>query len=398
MNRKIERLARVAKHFLELTIANIMAFFLKLVYPSYRGIWIVSERGDDARDNGYFFYRYLKHEHPEINAWYVISKRSADCPKIDKLGNRIEYNSFQHYLLYALCEIRISSSLWGGDLPNADYFHKMGKFFIERKIVVFLQHGITKDYMPLLFRENVRLDLFVCGAKPEYEYVRDNFGHADRVVQYTGFARFDNLHNIKTKRQILLMPTFRRWLQGKEDVEVMESDYIKNWNTVLSDKKLANALEDNNLELIFYPHYVMQRYVELFHSSSEKIKIAKFEDYDVQQLLIESKLLVTDFSSVFFDFGYMGKPVIYFQFDRNRYILEHYDYTKGYFDYDSMGFGPVVSDAGQLVSEVIRSIDQRFSVMDEYQNRVAAFFTLKDRHNADRIFARIKKTIGEERR
>lgn len=386
---------RVSRHLLELWIAYICAFFLKRFCPTYRNIWIVSERGDDARDNGYFFYKYLKEKHPEINAWYVISGSSADCPRIEELGNRIEYNSFRHYIMYALCEVRISSSVWGGDLPTADYCHKMGRLFVEKKLVVFLQHGIIKDCMPLLFRENVRLDLFVCGAKPEYEYVRDNFGHPNGVIQYTGLARFDNLYNAKTKRQILIMPTFRKWLQGKADSEVLESEYIENWNAVLNDERLVNALEDNNLELIFYPHYVMQRYVHLFHACSERIHIAKFKDYDVQQLLIESKLLITDFSSVFFDFGYMEKPVIYFQFDRKRYISEHYDYTKGYFDYDSMGFGPVMVSKDRLIDEMLQTFYRQFSVTDKYQKRMAVFFPLKDRHNCNRIFAAISGLFKE---
>lgn len=41
--------------------------------------------------------------------------------------------------------------------------------------------------------------------------------------------------------------------------------------------------------------------------------------YDVQQLLKESLLLITDYSSVFFDMMYMNKPVIFYQFDENQY-------------------------------------------------------------------------------
>lgn len=58
----------------------------------------------------------------------------------------------------------------------------------------------------------------------------------------------------------------------------------------------------------------------LVYCLSKEIEIAKFKDYDVQQLLIELRILITDFSSVFFDFAYMKKPVIYYQFDRDKYI------------------------------------------------------------------------------
>ena len=48
-----------------------------------------------------------------------------------------------------------------------------------------LQHGaVIKDEMQWLHRENLYLDLFVCGAKPEYEYIRDTYGFAPEVPRY----------------------------------------------------------------------------------------------------------------------------------------------------------------------------------------------------------------------
>ena len=65
----------------------LMAFFklfgavCRCCSAKYRELWLVCERGNDARDNGYWFYRYLKEEHPEINARYVIETDSADRAK-----------------------------------------------------------------------------------------------------------------------------------------------------------------------------------------------------------------------------------------------------------------------------------------------------------------------------
>ena len=69
-----------------------MAFFklfgavCRCCSAKYRELWLVCERGNDARDNGYWFYRYLKEKHPEINARYVIEADSADRAKIEALG------------------------------------------------------------------------------------------------------------------------------------------------------------------------------------------------------------------------------------------------------------------------------------------------------------------------
>ena len=48
--------------------------------------------------------------------------------------------------------------------------------------------------MEWLHRKNMYMDLFVCGAKPEYEYIRDTFGYIRNTCRsYVGLARFDNL-------------------------------------------------------------------------------------------------------------------------------------------------------------------------------------------------------------
>ncbi len=396
------RAFRVAKHFLKLALGYVIAVILKWLCNKYRGIWIVSERGVDARDNGYFFYKYLKEQHPEINAWYVIDSKSPDAIKIDALGNRIEHNSFRHYIFYALCEVRISAHAWGGDLPNADYFYKfkhlLGRKGLEKpqkKSFAFVNHGITKDYMPFLCAGSFRPKVFSCGAEPEYKYISSSFGHPQGVVQYTGLARFDNLHHVQTKNQILIMPTFRRWLQDVPSECVRESEYVKAWNTVLNDPRLISELKAYGLKLIFYPHHVMQPHIDFFTAGDTCIEIASKKNYDVQELLIESKLLVTDFSSVFFDVAYMNKPVIYYQFDRNRYEQEHYDTKSGYFSYDSMGFGKVCFEEADLVSEIIKAFRDGFQVDPIYADRTKLFFPLHDTNNCDRIFDKILSCVHE---
>lgn len=388
--KKITRLARISSFFVKLSIASICSIILQLFSKKYQNIWIIAERGDDARDNGYFFYQFIRKHHPELEIYYVITRNSADFFKVAALGKWVEYNSLKHFMMYKLAKVRISSSLWGGDLPRADYFYKLRKYVSNNKKIIFLQHGITKDYLPQFHFSTGMPNLFICGAKLEYEYIVKNFGYPDGAVQYTGLARFDNLHNLITKNKILIMPTFRMWLQGKEESFVAASEYVNAWNQILNDGRLESVLAEMGIDVIFYPHYIMQSYIDSFHTNSEHIIIAKSADYDVQQLLMESKLLITDFSSVFFDFGYMKKPVIYYQFDRNRYISEHYDYTKGYFDYDTMGFGEVALNHENCVSGICKYIHNNFQVEDNYKTRMISFFPIHDTNNCERIYEAIK--------
>ena len=366
----------------------MLAPIVKLFCPSMRNVWIISERGNDARDNGYFFYRFMKREHPEIKTVYVIRCASPDARRIEE-KDRIDYCSFRHYFYFALSTVRLSSQAWGGDVPIVDYYRKLGFYRYTKKKVVFLQHGITKDYQPGLCYPRIQPDLFVCGAEPEWQYICGSFGHPDGVVQYTGFARYDTLTSEEKKNQILIMPTFRKWLQGSTEQQFTDSEYYQKWQALLDHPNIAPMLEKHQMELVFYPHHEMQKYVSSFHSSSNRVIIAAIAHYDVQTLLKECSLLITDFSSVFFDFSYLRKPVVFYQFDREKYIKDHYDYTKGYFDYDTMAPGKVVFHEEQVVEQIQHLLEVDFADDREYQDRRDRFFPKSDQENCKRIFEAI---------
>ena len=128
----------------------------------------------------------------------------------------------------------------------------------------------------------------------------------------------------------------------------------------------------------------------MFTPGSERIVLADFAHFDVQMLLKESKFLVTDYSSVCFDFAYMHKPVVYFQFDQDLFFAKHY--ARGYFSYHEMGFGPVVDNVADVVDTVIQSGKCGFSPSDEYLKRMMDFYPLYDSNNCERIYETICST------
>ena len=94
-------------------ICWVIASVLKRCSKEYRDLWIVSERGREARDNGYWFFKYLRKKHPEINACYVISEDSADKEKVESLGKTVRYRSLEHYLKCAASEVKVSTHIVG---------------------------------------------------------------------------------------------------------------------------------------------------------------------------------------------------------------------------------------------------------------------------------------------
>lgn len=355
----------------------------KLKYRN-KHIWLVGERPWQAQDNGYHFFKFLRKNHPEHRAYYVIEKDSPHLEKVASLGEVVYYGTWKHWMMYFGCEAVISTHI-RTLLPSKNwYYNKLAARFKQRKKkIVFLQHGIISADIPGLYRNNTRVDIFVCGAKPEYDFVSTSFHYNNDEVKYTGLARYDMLHDFKVKKQIMIMPTWRRWLMN-DGVKLESTEYFREWNKVLSDKKLAEAVKKAGYKIVFYPHSNMQSSCDLFEPADDSIVIAGENEYDVQTLLKESALLITDFSSVFFDFAYMRKPVLFFHFDKERHAAEHYH--KGYFDYERDGFGKVAYTAQDLIANTIEAIEEGAVLNDCYDKRIDRFFPLFDCNNCARIY------------
>ena len=384
---KIKSITRHIAYVFE-TMKYVFLLPISKLLCSGRNIYLISERGTDARDNGYHMFKYYRTKHPEKEVYYVITKDSADVAKLKEYGNIVWYRSLRHYLYFIASNYKISTHIMGCS-PNIDYYASFFKKLHLHGRFVFLQHGITKDDIPQLYREKTNLDMFVCGAKPEYDYIIDRFHYVNGEAKYTGFARFDNLHDFKTKQQILIMPTWRSFLKGLSFDEIKNSEYIKRWNELLLSHELNDIVRKYDVEIIFYPHYELQPFISLFQTENPSIKCADFASYDVQTLLKESLMLITDYSSVYFDFAYMEKPCIYYQFDKEEFFNSHYHH--GYFDYETMGFGPVLTDFSSLIFEIEKNAQNGFIIDDQYLQRINGFFSLHDKNNCLRIFEEIER-------
>lgn len=385
---------KIALRFAGELAACLFLYPLAQCLYGHREIWLISERGNDARDNGSVFYRYLRENHPELEAYYVIARTSVDREKLENFGNLVDYRSLRHYLLFLGASKLISTHVMGMS-PNREFFlwllcRTNGKLW--RGKTVFLQHGVIKDLMPEFFREHAKLDLFLCGAERECQFVREQFHYSPEAVQCTGLARFDRWCSGSPKRQLLIMPTWRMWLRhapGDPQELLWKSDFRKAWNALLNSPRLEALLCRYDMTACFYPHPQMQPYGNLFQTTQAHVRIADSSQEDIQKLLRDSMLLITDFSSVFFDFAYMRKSILYYQFDEEAYRAGHY--AAGYFDYRLDGFGAVVTEEDTLLDALEAALRKDCKVIAPYLQRMEAFFPNKDTENCERIYRAVKE-------
>lgn len=391
--RKFRRGATLLGELIKYEAAALCAGVLKVTNPRYRHVWLVSERGREARDNGYHYFAYLRREHPEINAVYVADPQLPDYDRVAQLGAVVPYRSWRHYLLCAASEMKVSTHV-SGYTPDIERYYMLDKLHIVRGKKVFLQHGIMIDDMKWYHYPNVVMDLFVTTLQKERDFVESAFGYPKGVVRRLGLCRYDALlHPHETKRQVLFMPTWRTYaVEGKTQAEFEQTDYFQHWQAVISDPKLEKLLTKYGYDAVFYPHFEVQRFLSAFHTEHPHVKIGALGQMDVQTLLMESALLITDFSSIQFDFAYMLKPEIYYQFDEARYWGTHHD--RGYFDYRVDGFGAVVTTQEALLQAIETALASECAVTPEMQKHIRDTFGALDDHNCERNHQAIRELMS----
>lgn len=387
---KIKKLARYFGIAVKYALALFIAPFMKRK-PENRDLWIISERGFDARDNAYHLFKYIRTNYPGINIYYIISKNSSDRKNVEQFGNVIDYKSFRHYVAFAVSGVKISTHIMGYS-PDINFFTHIDKIGLLKGKKIFLQHGIIKDNIPYLYYNNTGLDLFVCSAKAEFDYIRKNYGYPEEKVELLGLCRYDYLYkNHDKSKKVLFMPTWRVNLQNITENRFLNSGYYKAVSSLLNSEKLDKLLAEYGYELMFYPHIEMQRYLDCFKTDREHIKILSFDNITVQKLLIDCDVLITDFSSVFFDFGYMEKPMIFYQFGKEEFRKSHYQ--EGYFKYERDAFGKITESEDEVIEELEQILERGSEIEEKYLDRINSFFTFKDTNNCKRNFEKIMEMV-----
>ncbi len=376
-------------HVFLFILAIIPALVYRLFFPPF---WLICEYGNEARDNGYYFYRYAVREHPEQSVVYAIRPDSADYARVHDLGKTVPYGSFRHWVLYLAAQANISSQK--GGKPNAAICYLLEVYWRLVNNRVFLQHGITKDDLPYVYYKNARFSLFSVSTEQEYRFISDNFGYPPGAVQKLGMCRFDDLQDTSDGRLIVVMPTWRQWL-AKDKKPFAESEYYAAWTSLLQSKDLQDILEKNDLHLCFYPHREMQRFKDTFSIETERIHLGAWPEDDVHELLKKGALLITDYSSVAMDFAYMDKPVIYYQFDVDAFRQSHL--KEGYFSYVDDGFGPVLPMEVEVLDALRKNVEKHFELSEEYQRRIEAFFDLRDCNNCARTYDAVRDLVRKNK-
>lgn len=341
-----------------------ICFFDFLFLPIYhlcglfwrnRNLWIFSSwLGQKYNDSSRIFFEYVHKNHPEIRCVWLSKNR-----QILRMLRENGYEAVSAFSLYAMwlsfragmifstssdefflgfTKGSVFMELWHG-MPlkkigfddnvskgNGTLLHKFG---LEMNIRFF--HWKSFMYMKNCWTLTSS-DFFV-------PFLQTAFDLSKERILPAGLPRTDALFSCKEEALIekirsefsgckilLYMPTFRTGVWSGKPFNPFAADYGFNAD------EFSNFLEKENIVFLYKPHFVD---LELTQNSQAGKRFVSIDDYSYSELYNftgQVDILMTDYSSIYFDFIATKKPVVLLPFDLDEYLktsrAHYFDYSE----------------------------------------------------------------------
>lgn len=356
-------------------VLTFYKFMIKILPVNHRIILFESNLGRNYTGNPKAIYEEMicLGLDKKYRCYFILDDMTTKIPGAAK---KIKKNRLQYFYYFAKAGIWISDS-------------RFPKYIIKRQECVYIQtwHGTPlkklaldlnavfmsgetslEDYKRNFYNNVQTWDYLISQNSYSSDIFRRAFGFKEKILEI-GYPRNDILFKKnnneeinklkeslglpKDKRIILYAPTWRD--------NAYYSNSMYKFNSGLDFVKLMNEMKEDTVLIVKY-HYLIMDQIDW---SPYKGFIYSFDSsYDISLLYLVSDMLVTDYSSVMFDYSILKRPILFYCYDLNEYM----NTLRGfYFDLIKEAPGPVVESTGDLIQS-IKDYDYRL-----YEDRYEAF-------------------------
>jgi len=207
-------------------------------------------------------------------------------------------------------------------------------------------------------------------------------------IKITGFPRNDSLF-LSTPKGIggnnlkgIYMPTFRGKLDAKFELfEKYGFDFDK-INNFLKERDIALYLRLHPLQVI--PKEILEQ-IEVGTNH-----IHFFQEENIYSYLNQFDFLITDYSSIYFDYLLLDRPIIFSSFDLEEYQSNDREF---YYAYNEVTPGPKAKNWDELLQCIEESSRDPEKFREERERVRNVFHKYKDGHSCERVFREIRCTM-----
>ncbi|GAB4074058.1 teichoic acid poly(glycerol phosphate) polymerase [Barrientosiimonas marina] len=397
--RRKEMVRQLKSAWVRVRRSNVLKNWYKLAFSllgklpaKKKTIMFESFIGKQYSDSPRAIYEYMLTHKPDYEMYWSVDRRHMPLFE-DKHVRHVRRFSIKWLFLMARAGFWVSNSrlpLWIPKPKHTTYLQTWHGTPLKR-----LATDMDEVHMPGTNAEKYKRNFLKATAKWDYlvspnAYSTEIFRRAfqfDRTMIESGYPRNDfliNANNAGTisdlkhkinipedKRVILYAPTWR-------DNQFYGRGQYK-FDLQLDLDRLHEELGEDTIVLLRL-HYLVAENLDLTGYDHFVFDVSAHED--IRELYLVSDMLITDYSSVFFDYANLRRPMFFYVYD----IEDYRDNLRGfYFDLEAKAPGPLVKTTEALLQE-IKSIDQHgFEPSATTQAFYDKFCYLEDGRASERV-------------
>lgn len=320
---------------------NLALNIEKLFMPTEKKILFTSFSGERFDDSPQVLYEKMIRmpEFAEYEfVWAFRKPQNFEIP----VGRKIEFDSFSYY------KEAITSKIWitNVSIERGLYFKKKSTIYVNT------WHGtpIKRLNTPATKHVLDDVDIFCVQSEygrrilePHYKLKKDavifsDYPRNDELFSY----RQEDIQNIRRqigipdgKKVVLYMPTYRAYTKDAENNLYMAPPiHLDTWKKKLGDDYVV----------LFRLHYLVEKQMDIPNDgfSYSVTGYPKLSD-----LYAVADILISDYSSAFFDYGILGRPMLCFAYDRKEYTEQ----TGLYMELEELGL-PICYEENSLIEAI----------------------------------------------
>nr|WP_275584398.1 CDP-glycerol glycerophosphotransferase family protein [Pullulanibacillus pueri] len=327
--------------------------------------------GKNYSDSPKYIYEYMQKYCPEYKFVWIYADQRREIPGNPKQVKRF---SFAYYYYLGRSKYWVSNSRLPKHLNK-----RKGNIYIQtwhgtplKKLVFDMKdvYSANPNYKKDFYEQSRRWDYLVSANQYSSDIFRRAFKYSKPMLEY-GYPRNDIMYaenrdqiakSIKAKlgipagkRVILYAPTWR-------DDEYYGAGKYK-FSLKLDLERMRNELGEDYV-VILRMHYFIADNLDIGDYSGFAFNFSKYDD--IADLYLISDILITDYSSVFFDYANLRRPILFFTYDLEKYR----DTLRGfYIDIEREVPGPLLKTSGDVIN-AIKNIEK---IEEEYRGKYKAF-------------------------
>lgn len=350
--------------------------------------------GKQYSDNPKAIYKYIRAHYPDYMLYWSVDKKHQDKFQYEEI-NYLTRFSFRWMYAMATAKYWIVNSrlpLWIPKPKHTIYIQtwhgtplkKLGVDIDE----VHMPGTSTSSYRSNFLMEASKWDYLISPNAYSTAIFKKAFGFNKTIIE-SGYPRNDILttgrqkaDSIKKelgiaahKKVILYAPTWR------------DNEYYGTGTYKFDVKLNLDQMQERFGEeyvIILRMHYLV---AENLNIDAYQGFVYDYSTYhDIADLYLISDLLITDYSSVFFDYAILRRPIIFYVYDIDVYR----DHLRGfYFDFEKSAPGPLTKTTDEVIDEIEQIEREGFTPSTVYEAFYKRFCYLEDGNASERVVDRI---------